>query len=186
MAEDPRTYTPSTPQANRARMQGAGVGQKEMNVQRDPNRDVYATNPQRTEPFGHEAEGGGDDLGADNGRNAMGTGNSTERTEPRSFAGEDAERADEGDRRDSGGLDPSLSRNEAGVREVGDLGAGTPANVDVRDLGQKDHPEQEWGEAQPGAVYGANHTRRPVRTEAERGQGAKTRKLNKDIISRRT
>ena len=69
----------------------------------------------------------------------------------------------------------------------GDLGAATPPNVDVHDLGQDDHPEQDWGdESREGAVFSSNHTRRPIRTEAERGQGKKTRKLNKDIVSRRT
>ncbi len=68
-----------------------------------------------------------------------------------------------------------------------DLGEGTPANVDVHDLGQEDKPEAAWGgETEEGAVYSANHTRRPIRTEAERGQGLKTRKLNKDIVSRRS
>jgi hypothetical protein len=35
-------------------------------------------------------------------------------------------------------------------------------------------------------MHSANHTRRGVKTEAERGQGAKTRQMNKDIVSRRT
>ena len=52
--------------------------------------------------------------------------------------------------------------------------------------GQKDNPQEDWGEAiEVGAVHSSNHTRRPVRTEAERGQGAKTRRMTKDIISRR-
>ncbi|HEX8233600.1 MAG TPA: hypothetical protein VF559_09695 [Caulobacteraceae bacterium] len=32
------TFDPSMPEANRIRMQGGGVGQKEMDLQRDPNR----------------------------------------------------------------------------------------------------------------------------------------------------
>jgi hypothetical protein len=82
------------------------------------------------------------------------------------------------------GLD---DRNAAGLEAVGDLGASTPANVDIHDLGQRDVPEQEWGEAMgEEATFSSNHSRRAIRTEAERGQGAKTRRLNKDIISRRT
>lgn len=67
------------------------------------------------------------------------------------------------------------------------LGDGLPTNVDPHDLGEADNPQADWGEATDGAaVHGANHTRRPLKTEAERGQGARTRKLNKDIVSRRT
>jgi hypothetical protein len=77
--------------------------------------------------------------------------------------------------------------NARGDPGVGDLGAGTPAGVDVHDLGQTDNPQQEWGpEADEEALFSSNHTRRPVRTEAERGQGAKTRQRNKDIVSRRS
>jgi hypothetical protein len=72
------------------------------------------------------------------------------------------------------------------ARAAGDLGTGTPAGVDVHDLGQDDKPEQDWGdEADEGLAHSANHTRRGIRTEAERGQGAKTRTANKDIVSRR-
>lgn len=83
------------------------------------------------------------------------------------------------------GLD---DRNAAGLGEAGDLGAGTPAGVDIHDLGQKDRPEEEWGEedvTDEGIMHSSNHTRRPIKTEAERGQGAKTRRMTKDIISRR-
>lgn len=80
-----------------------------------------------------------------------------------------------------------VGRDAAGMGDVaGDLGAGTPANVDVHDLGQADKPEQDWGEAAEGATYSANHTRRADHTEAERGQGAKTRAANKDQVSRRS
>jgi hypothetical protein len=164
MAEDPQTYSPNTAQVNRARMQGNGVGQQDMDMQQDPNRDTYATNPQRTDAFGDDPQGGGDDLGADNGRNVSGTGNSV---------GDEGRSFDEG-------------RDAAGVNEAGDLGSGTPANVDIHDIGQSDNPEEEWGEGAPGAVHGQTNTKRPDRTEAERGQGARTRQLNKDIISRRT
>ena len=77
-------------------------------------------------------------------------------------------------------------RNAAGLGDAGDLGASTPANVDIHDTGQADNPQAEWGEpADEGAVYSSNNTRKGVRTEAERGQGARTRHLNKDIVSRR-
>ena len=39
-------------------------------------------------------------------------------------------------------------------------------------LAGKDRPEEDWGDpAGEGAAYSANHTRRPLKTEAERGQG---------------
>jgi len=77
-------------------------------------------------------------------------------------------------------------RNAAGLRQAGDLGASTPPGVDVHKLGQPDQPQQDWGStAGEAAVFSANHSRRGVRTEAERSQGAKTRRLNKDIVSRR-
>ena len=69
----------------------------------------------------------------------------------------------------------------------GDLGRGTPANVDIHKLGQEDNPQEDWGEsADEGATFSSNHTRRAEKTEAERGQGAKTRAFNKDMMSRRT
>ena len=68
--------------------------------------------------------------------------------------------------------------------------ADEPRNFDSADaakLGQSDNPQEDWGEAaDEGTVHGANHTNRPVRTAGERGQGAKTRQMNKDIFSRRT
>ena len=141
MAEDPRTYQPSTVQSNRAAQQGAGFGQKDMDAQQEPNREEHATSPDRTEPFGNGPAGTGDDLG-----------------ETRSFDG-----------------------------EAGDLGEGTPANVDIHKLGQSDNPEEDWGEpAGEGAMHSSDNTRRGIKTEAERGQGAKTRQHNKDIVSRRT
>jgi hypothetical protein len=73
-----------------------------------------------------------------------------------------------------------------GPGATGDLGEGTPPNVDLTKLGQRDNPEEDWGEApDAGAQHGANHTTRPDRTEAERGQGRKTRQAQKDIVSRR-
>lgn len=173
MAEEDRTFSPSTVQANRARTQGLGVGQEEIDRQLDPDRDTYATDPQRTEPF---------DQSLDPTTNS-------DRPSQADFSGQEP-----GDVRDSKTAtrsgpesSPLDDRNAAGLHDAGDLGAGTPANVDIHDLGQDDNPEQEWGdEVEEGAVFSANHTRRPIRTEAERGQGAKTRAHTKDIISRRT
>jgi hypothetical protein len=49
-----------------------------------------------------------------------------------------------------------------------------------------DNPEEDWGEpADEGAAYSANHVLRGAKTDAERSQGAKTRKATKDAISRR-
>ena len=65
-------------------------------------------------------------------------------------------------------------------------GASAQPNVDIHRLGQKDVPQEDWGEpAGEGAMHSANHTRRPIKTEAERGQGKLTRARTKDIISRR-
>lgn len=168
MADDQdRTFSPSEAETNRGRTQGLGVGQQEMDQQGDPNRFQTATNPERRSFDGDLNEA----AGADRPSQADFGDGSTD--------GEDA-----------GGREPAEtpSRNAMGINDVdGDLGAGTPANVDIHKLGQSDHPEQEWGEsAGEGATYSANHTRRGEKTEAERGQGAKTRAANKDQFSRRT
>ena len=91
------------------------------------------------------------------------------------------------------GLDPDVApgarlddRNATGLGQVGDLGAGTPANVDVHNLGQKDRPQEEWGEpAGEAATFSSDNTRKGLGIDADRSQGSKTRRLNKDIISRR-
>jgi hypothetical protein len=77
-------------------------------------------------------------------------------------------------------------RDTADLEEEAELGAGTPAGVDVHHVGDEDNPQEDWGEAtdEP-MMHSANHTRRPIKTEAERGQGRKTRTATKDIISRR-
>ncbi|WP_374468084.1 hypothetical protein [Phenylobacterium sp.] len=197
MAEDPRTYQPSTTSVNRARMQGGGVGQQDMDMQQDPDRGTHATEPQRTEGWDNDPAGTGDDRGqgsSDMGAGAVswdGANASGAAMEDRSFAstgaGDEAQSEDGGgERRDGMGLDPDTGRDEAGVGEVGDLGAGTPANVDIHKLGQPDKPEQEWGEPAEGATYSSTNTNRGGRTELERGQGAKTRAFNKDQFSRRT
>jgi len=192
MAEDPRTYQPSTPEVNRARMQGGGVGQQDMDMQQDPDRGTHATSPQRTEGWDNDPAGTGDDRGqgsSDMGAGAVSQGGanaSGAAREDRSFGGGEGGEGG-GERRDSMGLDPDTGRDEAGIGEVGDLGAGTPANVDVHKLGQEDNPEQDWGEpAGEGVMHSQTNTRRGEKTEAERGQGAKTRAFNKDQFSRRT
>lgn len=87
-------------------------------------------------------------------------------------------------RRDGWGLDPDLGRNEAGINDVeGDLGAGTPANVDIHKLGQSDNPQEDWGDpADEGAQFSSNHT---TRGRPEQERGAKTRQYTKDVFSRR-
>jgi hypothetical protein len=176
MAQDDRTFQTSTPAANRAEAQGLGVGQKEMDAQRAPNREQHTIDPQRTEPFEQTQQAtSGDDRGS--GPSDSGAGDPSqgpEREGPdqdRGFAGEGRSFDD---------------RNAAGIGDAGDLGASTPAGVDIHDVGQDDKPEQDWGdEAEEGLAHSANHSRRGVKTEAERGQGAKTRAANKDIVSRR-
>jgi hypothetical protein len=162
MAEDDRTYFPSTAEANRARMQGLGVGQREMDKQRDPNRDLHAIDPQRTEPFDTTLEAGPP----------------AEHT-PQVLAGRIVEPAR--------AVEERRTFVDADDTQKPWLGEGLPPNVDVHDTGEADNPQNDWGEpADEGTMHGANHTRRPERTEAMRGQGAKTRRFTKDIISRRT
>jgi hypothetical protein len=133
MPQDPRHYSPTTQEANRAREQGLGVGQRDLDTQRDPSREETATAPDRLEPF-------------DTGFQAA--------EEERSF---------------DPGPDTAF--------------VGTPPNVDPHDIGEPDNPELEWGEPAAGALHSTTHTRRPIKTEAERGQGPKTRSRNKQIVS---
>lgn len=173
-----RRFDPSRAEANRTRMQGAGVGAREMDQQRDPNRYQTATNPEQRS-FEGDLEGA---TNADRPSQAD-FGETDIAAEP-----EAGPRGAAGARRDGWGVDPDLGRNEAGLGDVeGDLGAGTPANVDVHKLGQEDKPEEDWGEpAGEAATFSSNHSRRAERVEAERGQGSKTRTANKDIVSRRS
>ena len=161
--EQDRTFSTSEAEANRGRMQGLGAGQREMGAQRDPNRSQTATNPE-------QRSFDGDLEGATN----------ADRPSQADFG--------EGQAAPAGAGGEAPDRNAMGIGDVeGDLGAGTPANVDLTKLGQSDNPEEDWGEAAgEGAAYSANHTRRAEKTEAERGQGAKTRAFNKDQMSRRT
>lgn len=173
MADEDRSFDPRPAETNRTREQGGGMGARELDQQRDPNRTQTATDPGRTEPF---------DTSLDPTTNA-------DRPSQADFGDTDIATAEGGEtqRRDGWGLDPDLGRNEAGINDVeGDLGAGTPANVDVHKLGQDDNPEQDWGEpADEGAQFSSNRTNRGGRTELERGQGAKTRQHTKDVLSRR-
>ncbi|MCR5873621.1 hypothetical protein LRS10_05180 [Phenylobacterium sp. J426] len=150
------------------------MGAREMDQQRDPNRFETATNPEQ-----RSFEGDLDDA------------TNADRPSEADFGDTDLRAANSGGT--AGGEGPpeesnaAPARNVAGLGDVdGDLGAGTPPNVDVHKLGQDDKPEQDWGEpADEGAMFSSNNTRRGVKTEAERGQGAKTRAANKDIFSRR-
>ncbi|MDX9996548.1 MAG: hypothetical protein WCY15_13585 [Phenylobacterium sp.] len=155
MADEDRTFSPSTVSANRTQMQGGGVGQKEMNLQRSPNRAQTATEEDRTEGWDN------DPAGADAAAPASGASDAEDdELEERSF-----DPADEA---------PKSPR----------FGDGTPASLDPSNIGERDDPELDWGEAEPGAVFGSNHTRRGVKTEAERGQGRRTRARTKEIINR--
>ena len=170
--EENRSFAPSQTETNRSRMQGGGVGATELNQQRDADGREAATSADRTDAF---------DQDLDPSTNA-------DRPSQADFGEEDLNESREGgdQRRDGWGLDPAVGRNEAGIGSIeGDLGAGTPANVDIHKLGQEDHPEQDWGEPAEGAVFSSTNTNRGGRTELERGQGAKTRQHNKDTMSRR-
>jgi hypothetical protein len=71
-----------------------------------------------------------------------------------------------------------------GARRAAPMGRGSTGGLDA--LSQGDNPQEDWGDpADEGATYSANHTRRPAKTEADRGQGKKTRAARKDQISRR-
>ncbi|MDB5447459.1 MAG: hypothetical protein JWQ97_2776 [Phenylobacterium sp.] len=158
MADEDRSFAPNTVQANRARTQGLGVGQREMDLQRDPGREEHAIDPERTEPFDTHLEAGPP----------------MEHT-PQVLAGDV--------------VPPAAAEADDGAENEDKpwLGEGVPQNVDAHAVGDRDTPEDDWGEpAGEGALHGANHTRRPIKTEAERGQGAKTRQHTKDIISRRS
>jgi len=168
MADENRSFDPEAAAANRAPRQGLGMGQREIDEQRSPNRAASATDPERTEPF---------DQGLDPTTNA-------DRPSQADVSGQDVGPADAAPEPPGSRLN---DRNAVGLGEAGDLGASTPANVDIHNLGQSDRPEEAWGEpAGEGATYSSDNTRKGLRIEAERGQGAKTRQLNKDIVSRRT
>ena len=147
----------------------------------------------RTSPAGSAEANAGRQQGLGQGQAELDAGRDPSRTraatnpEQRSFTG-DMDESGSSDRPSQADFREMPDRNAAGIDDVpGDLGAGTPPNVDIHKLGQKDHPQGEWGEpAGEGAMHGANHTRRPERTEALRGQGAKTRTATKDQISRRS
>lgn len=51
-AASERSYEPSREQVNRARMQGVGMGEQELNVQRDPDRMIT------TEQYGSSDDSG--------------------------------------------------------------------------------------------------------------------------------
>jgi hypothetical protein len=143
MADEPRTFDPDVTAANRTRQQGGGVGQREMDQQRDPDRAVDAP-----------------------------------REQPRQQQQQQAEPKPAVSRIDGTRLEP---RNATGMGDTGgDLGAGTPANVDVHDLKQDDNPQAEWGQDTGGAaVHSAS---RGDRTP-EKIQGPKTQARAKEINS---
>lgn len=169
MADEKRSSTQDAISANRAQAQGQGVGQKQLNAQRVADQDLHAIDPQRPEPF---------DQSLDRTTNA-------DRPSEADFSGQEpGDIRGQGEPRDFRSDD--FPDDEAPDDAGGVLGAGAPAGVDVHDLGQRDNPQEDWGEpAGEGATFSSNHGRRAVRTEAERAQGSKTRAATKDIISRR-
>jgi hypothetical protein len=173
MADEKRSSRQDAVSANRAQAQGQGVGQEQLNAQRVADQDLHAIDPQRPEPF---------DQSLDRTTNA-------DRPSEADFSGQEpGEVSAQGERRDfrSDDLPGEDEEEEADDDAGGVLGAGAPAGVDVHDLGQRDNPQEDWGEpAGEGATFSSNHGRRAERTEAERAQGSKTRAATKDIISRR-
>ena len=65
MVDEPRSFAPDTAAANQTRQQGGGVGQREMDAQRDPDRAADPTTPQPPAPAG---EDDGATAGRDRGR----------------------------------------------------------------------------------------------------------------------
>lgn len=58
----------------------------------------------------------------------------------------------------------------------------TPPHTEARPSGDaSDNPQEDWGAPAGEATHGANHTRRPEKTEAERGQGRRTVQRNREI-----
>lgn len=151
MPQDPRHYTPTTPEANLAREQGAGMGQRDLSAQRDASRDDIATAPNRPDSFDTDLEAGA-------------------RGEDRTFTDSD-EDDEEAESLTAADLQPD-------PRLVG-----VPANVDPESLEDGHGPQMDWGEPEPDAIHGSTHANRPIKTEAERGQGPKTRSRNKQIVS---
>ncbi|MFN3512079.1 MAG: hypothetical protein ACK41C_03480 [Phenylobacterium sp.] len=163
MADEPRTPAADTVAANRARMQGSGVGQSEMDAQRDPNRFQSATAPERNEAF--DTQAAFDQSG--------------DRPAAATFEEADSSSADDG-QSETGGEKRSFD-TAPDPRLIG-----TPANLDLHDVEARgDSPQLDWGDPEPEAQHGQTHTRRPAKTEADRGQGPKTRMRNKQIVSGR-
>lgn len=64
-------------------------------------------------------------------------------------------------------------------------GLGNPPQTSADPSGEGvDNPQEDWGPPVE-AAHGANHTRRPDRTEAMRGQGKLTVQRNKEIVKGR-
>src|SRR4051812_29757833 len=119
MADEDSTFQPTTTQANRSQVQGLGAGQREMDQQLSPDRGTYATEPQRTEPFDQSLD---PTTNSDRPSQADFSGQ-----EPGDLAEEDRSFEPPGVQLDD--------RNAAGIDTVqGDLGASTPANVDIHNI----------------------------------------------------
>jgi len=171
MANEKRGSAPDAVSATRAQTQGLGVGQEELDAQRVADQDLQAIDPQRTEPF---------DQSLDGATNA-------DRPGGADFSGQEpGDVRAQGERRDfrSDDLPGEGADDDVAGDATADLALG---GVDARNLGQRDNPQEDWGQpAGDGATFSSNHSRRAARVEAERAQGSKTRQATKDIISRRT
>lgn len=170
MADKKPSFATDAVSANRAQTQGLGVGQEELSQQRVADQDLHAIDPQRTEPF---------DRSLDGATNA-------DRPSEADFSGQEpGDVRAQGERRDFRSDD--LPGDAAADDGADDLGPGALGAADARNLGQRDNPQEDWGEpAGDAATFSSNHSRRAARVEAERAQGSKTRQATKDIISRRT
>lgn len=76
-------------------------------------------------------------------------------------------------------------RSYAPTEDNRDRDAARPEGVDQYDFDGADNPQEDGGDPSYGAQQGVNHTRWADKIEAQRGQGAKTRARNKEIVNGR-
>jgi hypothetical protein len=77
--------------------------------------------------------------------------------------------------------DPGRSRPHP---HAGQWHPARPQGADQYDFDGDDNPQEDGGDPAGAAQTGGDHTRRPERTEAMRGQGPKTRAAQKSEINR--
>ena len=85
-------------------------------------------------------------------------------------------------------VDANRTRMQGGGMSQSELDAqrdpSRPRTADQYDFDGEDNPQEDGGDPSMGAQTGRDHTRRPDRTEAMRGQGPKTRAAQKAEINR--